>query len=142
MKPGFQLKRQCGNCPFRLDAPRGEFPPERYRQLFEKCVVGEGAVMACHHTRPGAEQACVGFLAAEGDALTLPRLARAGGRWSPDALELAPGGQYENFEAMAGANGVAVDRHASGSDKAGLLSALLGVGYVELAPPPRRAKRT
>ena len=138
MKPGFQLKRQCGNCPFRLDAPPGEFPPERYERLFDECVVGEGAMMACHRTRPGAEQACVGFLAAEGDALTLPRLARAEGRWSPDALVLAPCGQHETFEAMARANGVTVDRHASPSDKGGLISALLDMGYVEI--PPARKK--
>ena len=124
MSRGFEIRRQCPDCPWRTDAPPGAFPASRYEDLFRSCVAEEGAIMACHHTSEGAEAACVGFLAAEGENLALPRLMRSQGEWDPAELELAPCPQCETFGAMAAANGADVDRQIACHNKLPLLYAL------------------
>lgn len=126
MSDDFAVPRQCADCPFRLDVAPGKFHADRYRHLFLTCVVEEGAVMACHNTPAGRERACAGFLAAEGERLALPRMARSAGMWSPESLGLADVPQHRSFEEMAAANGFRADRAAVRTTKAGLLAALAG----------------
>jgi hypothetical protein len=64
--------RPCGNCPWRRDAPAGEFPAERYERL--RTTIGSpgheaglnAPIFACHKTEPGRDRACAGWLAVAG----------------------------------------------------------------------------
>lgn len=99
--------KTCDQCPWRKDVEPGRFPPERFEAL--RNTVGDGddfrPLFACHKTADGQETACVGYLIVEGWTNIVVRLAAARGRVNLDALE-ASGPLYENYEAMAEANGV------------------------------------
>lgn len=103
--------KQCVECPWRLDAPIGAFPPANFARLVSSCRQGFGRLFACHLSPEGREVACVGWLASEaanGPRLFELRMALARGFVQPEALVL-DGAQYESFEAMCAANGLDVE---------------------------------
>jgi hypothetical protein len=55
-------KRPCEECPWRLDAEPGQFPPERYRALTVTARDMTSQVFACHKSPPGQEHGCAGYL--------------------------------------------------------------------------------
>lgn len=98
-----------GPCPFRLDAPPGEFTAERYEKLADTAgrpgaeVPVDGPMFACHHTSDGAPVACGGWLAVCGDDHLGVRMAMAEGRLPREATRRPAGGPalFESYDAMA-----------------------------------------
>lgn len=106
VEPGFALKTQCNECPWRTDVDVGRFPPERYAALTNSCRQGwpPGPIFACHKTPEGKEQACVGYLLRNGTNNIAVRMAASQGRLSLADLK-ATGPLYDGFRDMAIANG-------------------------------------
>lgn len=105
--------RPCGECPWRVDAIPGKFPPERYDQL-RATAGGPGAevgfdapIFACHMSHEGKDRACAGWLAVVGFEHLGVRFALIQGRLPGDALEPKPGWPelYSSYEDLAEANG-------------------------------------
>lgn len=98
-----------GPCPFRRDAPPGEFPAERYEKLAETAGArGNEAplnapMFACHHTRDGAPVACAGWMAVCGLDHLGVRLALADGRLNGEQIRLRKGWPdlYDSYDEMA-----------------------------------------
>lgn len=106
-------------CPWRRDAPPGQFPPERYEALAATSrrpdAHGEadaplGAPMfACHKSPAGRERVCAGWLAVEGWGHLGVRVAVLTGQL--DACALRPGagwpallGSYAELAQVNGAD--------------------------------------
>lgn len=87
--PGFALRRQCGDCPFRADVPVDAWPLAEYVKLVASCLEGPEAIMSCHKTPTEAPAACVGFLEAHGLENWRTRLGAREGHWRPGEMELA-----------------------------------------------------
>lgn len=103
--------KQCVECPWRVDATIGAFPPENFARLVSSCRQGWGQLFACHLSPDGRESACVGWIASEcanGPRLFDLRFALARGLVQPEVLVL-DGPQHETFEAMCAANGLVVE---------------------------------
>jgi hypothetical protein len=116
-----RMSRPCGGpqpCPWRRDAPPGQFPPERWQALraTSRRPDGHGSadaplgfpMFACHATHEGADRVCAGWLAVEGWGHLGIRLAVLTGALPESAL--APGvdwpplhGSYEELAAVNGA---------------------------------------
>lgn len=102
----FRATRTCAECPWRKDVPVGRFPPERFERLRSTVQQGFGQpVFACHKSTEGKDVACVGFLLVEGCQNFAVRLAIIRGDVDFSKLE-ATGPLFEDYEAMAAANGV------------------------------------
>jgi hypothetical protein len=101
-------KRPCGNCPWRLDAPVGEFSPARYRKLAACAADMSSVLFTCHKSTEAQPVVCAGFLSVGADHNLAVRMAlitfrlqqqdRSGG------VALHP-----SFRAMAIAQGVPPD---------------------------------
>jgi hypothetical protein len=106
IEPGFAIKIQCDECPWRRDVPVGRFAPSRYRALAATCKQGwpPGPIFACHKTPEGKEQACVGFLLLNGRNNIGVRIAASQHRFNPGELR-AVGPLYDGFREMCVANG-------------------------------------
>ncbi len=104
-------KAPCDDCPWRTDAPPGQFPAERYEALQathgtpgHEAPLG-APLFACHKTAEGREAICAGFLAVEGyDHLTV-RLMVISGRVPGASLTPATGWPtlYANYGEMVAA---------------------------------------
>lgn len=107
-------RRPCTECPWRVDTPPGQFPPERYVEL--RSTTGTpgneapiGAPMfACHKSKHEEEFVCAGWLAAVGYYSLTARVAalyspamQGGFMPGPDWPELHP-----TYAAMERAMGV------------------------------------
>lgn len=126
--------KRWGPCPFRVDAPAGEFTAERYEQLADtaglpgaEAPVG-APMFACHHvsdTEDGTPQpiACAGWLAVSGSYHLGVRLAVAEHRLDLAALTAPEGVElFDSYDEMATqqANGLYdPDRAAAARDRAG-----------------------
>jgi hypothetical protein len=134
--PLLHMPRPCdatdtsGPCPFRVDAPAGEFPASRYEKLADTAglpgaeVPVGGPMFACHHTRDGAPVACAGWLAVCGDQHLGVRMALAEGRIEPEAVRRPVGGPelFESYDVMAREQADGVydpDRAAASREAAG-----------------------
>lgn len=101
-------KRPCANCPWRTDAPPGEFPVERYRRLAASAYDGSVVLFACHKSLDGGEVTCAGFLERGALHNMAVRLAYATGRL--EHLDRGGGHRlHASYKAMAIANGVPPD---------------------------------
>lgn len=74
MKKTFKLNRtkQCAKCPWKVDTDPYDIPDgydvEKHKAL--SCTIAEGLnifsptmkIMACHHSEPGNEDYCIGWL--------------------------------------------------------------------------------
>ena len=105
-------RRPCDECPWRLDAVPGRFPPERYAAL-ENTHGARGReaplgapLFACHKTMEGRDAACAGFLAVEGYNHLGVRLVVLLGNIPIEAL--TPGADWPplhaTYASMAGVN--------------------------------------
>jgi hypothetical protein len=98
-----------GPCPFRRDAPPGEFTAERFEQLAASAgapgaeVPLGGIMFACHSTADGAQVACAGWLAVCGTDHLGVRFAASDGRLGPDAVRPQPGWPdlFDSYDEMA-----------------------------------------
>ncbi|MFD7663454.1 DUF6283 family protein, partial [Streptomyces sp. NPDC059788] len=110
-------------CPWRRDAPPGQFPAEAYRHSAATSRPGTDRHFGCHSGRPGQPQMCAGWLlrGAEHHAGVQQQLADGA-----LARPVLPAGMelYDSYADMAVANGVDRDDPA-----------LTGTG----APEPARA---
>jgi hypothetical protein len=101
-------KKPCSECPWRKDVQIGRFPPERFRDMANTSYDMAEQVFACHKSTEVEPTVCAGFLARGSDHNLTVRLAYMTGEMErgerSGALPL-----YENFRAMAIANGVAPD---------------------------------
>lgn len=101
--------RPCSNCPWRVDAPVGAFPAEAYRHSARTAYDMAQTTFGCHNSTTEKPATCAGFLLRGADHNLTVRLAVMQGhidqrRLSDDGVEL-----YEDYRAMAEANGVKPD---------------------------------
>jgi hypothetical protein len=97
-------KSPCAECPWRLDVPIGQFPPERFETLAATAYDLAGTVFACHMSKEGAEFACAGFILQSSAHNMACRLARMP---FDDVRSDHP--LFETYRDMAIANGVDED---------------------------------
>ncbi|GAA0918506.1 hypothetical protein GCM10009560_15530 [Nonomuraea longicatena] len=96
----------CARCPWRKDAPVGAFPAEVYRHSARTSYDMSDQVFGCHAAGSRRPRTCAGFLlrgAAHNLAIRL-RLSRVDFSAVHSPVEL-----YDNYRAMAVANGVSPD---------------------------------
>ncbi|MFF3256992.1 DUF6283 family protein [Actinacidiphila glaucinigra] len=112
----------CNECPWRLDVPPGQFPPERFEQLratsvqpdprtdpdaYQAAAIGQQDKFGCHKGAPGSGEdlACAGWLAVAGTQNLSVRIAVITGGLPADVL--TPGADwpplYGSYDAMAAA---------------------------------------
>ncbi|MEU7162440.1 DUF6283 family protein [Streptomyces chrestomyceticus] len=103
--------RPCGGpepCPWRRDAPPGQFPAQAYRHSAATSRPGTDRHFGCHASRPEQPQMCAGWLlrGAQHHAGVQRQLADG-----TLACPVLPAGMalYDSYAAMAVANGVAPD---------------------------------
>jgi hypothetical protein len=106
--------KPCAECPFRLDAPPGQFEACRFDAL-RNTAGGPGQeapigspMFACHKTAEGKEIACAGWLAICGIDHLGVRYAVASGALPAEALQPGEGwpelfGSYEQMAARQAA---------------------------------------
>lgn len=100
--------RPCANCPWRLDAPVGEFQPDRYRKLASCAADMSSVLFTCHKSTDEAPVVCAGFLAAGAQHNLAVRLAMIQGRLR--GINRSGGvALHPSFRAMAIAQGVPAD---------------------------------
>jgi Family of unknown function (DUF6283) len=95
-----ERQQPCPSCPWRVDQEAGSIPNFRL-ELAEGLANTSrqggygpafGAPMfACHHSRPGDEIVCRGWLAVEGHSHPSVRLAVLRGEYDPEALRPGKG---------------------------------------------------
>lgn len=107
----------CSECPWRRDAPPGQFPRERYEEL--RATVGapgeevsfDAPMFACHKSIPGGERPCAGWLAVVGYEHIGVRLA-VNSETLPASV-LRPGDDwpelYDSYEEMVSAQAAQPD---------------------------------
>jgi hypothetical protein len=101
----------CNECPWKRDAPVGQFPASRYEALRATSdQSGMGApFFGCHKGEPGTgtDLACAGWLAVAGSEHLGIRLAVIMGRLDPGDLRPGDGWPdlYGSYEELAAANG-------------------------------------
>lgn len=101
-------KRPCPECPWRRDAPIGNFPPEAFVKLAHTAYDMDRGVFQCHDTTDGSPLACAGFLERGADDNLTVRLSYMDGDF--DRRDRSGGeALYDDFREMAVANGVDPD---------------------------------
>lgn len=94
----------CPACPWRKDAPVGAFPPEVFRHSARTTYDLADTVFGCHASTSARPKTCAGFLLRGALDNLLIRMGRADHSGVHSTVAL-----YENYRAMAIANGVAPD---------------------------------
>lgn len=102
-------KKPCAECPWRTDVEPGRFEPGRFAVLAGTAYDMSNRIFQCHKTRDEAPVVCAGFLLRGAEHNLAIRLALHFGRL--DLAGLGDGGYplFDNYRAMAVANGVAPD---------------------------------
>ncbi len=99
----------CGGeepCPWRRDAPAGQFPAEAFRLSAHTSYDQSEAVFGCHGADPQQPRMCAGFLLrGAGDNLAVRGWLARGGLSVP----VLPDGPEDSYREMALANGVDPD---------------------------------
>lgn len=101
-------RRPCPECPWRTDVPVGVFPAEAFRISAPTAYDMATRVFACHMAGRGKPRTCAGFLMRAHHNLSV-RLGMIQGRIDPRQLSEDGVPLYEDYRAMAEANGVAAD---------------------------------
>ncbi|WP_143658323.1 DUF6283 family protein [Embleya scabrispora] len=101
-------ERPCGGvepCPWRRDAPLGQFPPAAFELSAPTSAPGSTRRFGCHSSTPSHPRICAGWLLRGADGNPRIRELLRTGRLSPpelpDGMEL-----YDSYTEMAVANGV------------------------------------
>lgn len=110
MEPaGFDApRRPCAECPWRRDVAIGHFEPTRFKELAHTAYDLSRWVFACHKSADEHPTMCAGFLSRGADHNLTVRVAYMQG----ELEQLDRSGDmplYEDYRAMATANGVDVD---------------------------------
>lgn len=90
-------RHPCADCPWRRDAPVGQWSMERFQNLAATSgtpgaeIAYGGPMFACHKSVAGRDQACAGWLATVGGEHIGVRIAVAQGRLDPAALSPGEG---------------------------------------------------
>lgn len=103
---GTHRRSPCPTCPWRLDAEVGRFPAQAYRESASTAYDGALNTFACHESGSKRPAICAGFLLRNSTHNIGVRLALIAGRIHPDGVTDAGVALYENYRAMAEANGV------------------------------------
>lgn len=152
-----RAKRPCdattesGPCPFRVDAPPGEFTAERFEQLAASAggpgaeAPPGGTIFACHHTTDGRPHACAGWLAVCGHWHLGIRQEVIEGRLPIEALDPGDGWPelFESYDDMAMRQAAGVYDPARAAHPGDLLTSLLGADLaaaVRAAQPGREVR--
>lgn len=99
------MKKPCAECPWRTDVCTGRFPADRFRILAPTAYDMNMVQFVCHKSPEGEEVGCAGYV-------LRGSLHNLGARLSAQRGSLilsevsSPYPLYENFKAMAIANGV------------------------------------
>lgn len=102
--------KPCQTCPWRKDAPIGAFPAEAYRISASTCYDAAMSVFSCHESGTDKPATCAGFMLANSEHNLAVRLGLSNGSVDPVAYDNPEGVTlYEDYRAMAIANGVAED---------------------------------
>lgn len=100
-------RRPCNDCPWRLDAPRGVWPADRFQALFRSAQDDGLAAFACHHSTAERPVDCQGWVRVVGDSSIGVRLAIAKGRVTvAELLDRTGPKLFRSFAAMLRANKV------------------------------------
>jgi hypothetical protein len=118
-------RQPCADCPWRRDRV-GEFPAEAFRQsavtgidpsslpwkkdpgLAQRLLAGADHTFACHESGPVRPAVCAGYIL-RGDQALAWRVAFSRGQFDPKDVHDGGLALFENYRAMAEANGVAPD---------------------------------
>lgn len=101
-------RRPCAECPWRRDVAPGYFEPERFKALADTAYDLSRQVFACHKSADQHPTMCAGFLSRGADHNLTVRFAYIRGELEQrDRSGDMP--LYEDYRAMAIANGVDVD---------------------------------
>lgn len=101
--------RPCLECPWRCDVPPGQFPPERFIALAETAYDRALVQFGCHLLD---DVGCAGFVLRGAEHNLGARLAICYGRLDPRAADDGGLLLYQDYRAMAVANGVPPDHPA------------------------------
>jgi hypothetical protein len=101
-------RRPCEECPWRKDSPAGAFPAEAYRISAKTAYNMAQSTFACHMAGQAKPTTCAGFLLRGAEHSLAVRLLVLEGK-----VDLRKVGTdvelYDNYRAMAEANGVSPD---------------------------------
>jgi len=106
---GWQMNKQCEDCPWRKDAPLGHFPIARYEALRPSVEQGFGTMFACHKSPECNKRACVGYVVNQvfgpgnGPENFNLRHALSMGKIDPEKMTII-GAQYRTYDEMVEAN--------------------------------------
>ena len=101
-------RRPCAECPWRKDVPTGHFAAERFKALAETAYDLSTRIFACHKSAEEHPTICAGFLSRGADHNLTVRVAYGRGELKQaDRTGDLP--LYDDYRAMAVANGVAAD---------------------------------
>jgi hypothetical protein len=87
----------------------GEFPAEAFRLTASTAYDGADRMFACHQSPPERATTCAGYLLRGADHSIAARVAILAGRIDLDQVDDGGHELYESYQAMAVANGVAVE---------------------------------
>ncbi len=107
-KPSRYRRTPCSTCPWRVDAV-GEFPAEAFRHSADTAYDMSGHEFGCHQSGRRKPATCAGYLlrGARHNIATRVKLMR--GRIDFDSLSAGGLELFDNYRAMAEANGVETD---------------------------------
>jgi hypothetical protein len=98
----------CADCPWRLDAPIGNFPSAAFVHSAHTAYDLAGETFACHTQGADRPATCAGFLASQGAHNMAVRLSVITGRLDLSRLRVRVP-LYQSYRDMAVANGVCPD---------------------------------
>lgn len=99
----------CDQCPWRADLPVGEFPVAAYRHSATTAYDMAQNIFGCHMQGMDKPATCAGFLMRGADHNLMVRMAIAENRYHPKNVSDGGYPLYEDYRAMAEANGVSPD---------------------------------
>lgn len=100
-----KIRRPCLNCPWRVEAPRGHWDPEHFREIWKGCQDDGLHQMACHKSTQKAPLPCQGWVRTMGFDSIGVRLSVMTGRVSVAEVHDRHGPElFRTFGAMLRAN--------------------------------------
>lgn len=106
---GWQVNKQCKDCPWRKDVPVGKFSHARFKALRGSVEQGFSPMFACHASQESDKKACVGYVINQvyatenGPENFHLRMALARQKIDPERMMLT-GPQYLSYDEMVEAN--------------------------------------
>lgn len=101
-------RKPCPGCPWRTDQPN-QFPPAAFRRLAHTTYDMSQPVFACHESAAERPLVCAGFFLRGATHNLTVRLDRMSGAVDPSTIHDGGHELFEDYRAMAVANGVDPD---------------------------------